>query len=233
MLKPRPWVNAGVRYGWLDVAVGRGRDERYPSVDDVFSEADAPGFTAQPSYLYNDVFATFDTRDEPGNARAGGYYGLLWRHYKDNDSSLYTFDRMDIELQQFLPIFDKKRVIAVRLRLLATRENEGHEVPFYLQPTLGGSNSLRRTGDYRYRDRNAFYSNVEYRWEAFSGLDMALFSDFGTVAPRVKDLHFSDLLGAYGIGFRFNTYKAVFFRIDLAAGGPEGVHLFTKFSKVF
>lgn len=233
MFKPRPWMNAGIRYGWLDVAIRPGKDQRYPSVDDLFSEAEMPGFAAQPSYLYNDVFATFDTRDEPGNARAGGYYGVLWRHYEDNDSSLYTFDRMDIDLQQFLPIFDKKRVVAVRMRLVATREGEGHEVPFYLQPTLGGSNSLRSTGDYRYRDRNAFYSNVEYRWEAFSGLDMALFSDFGTVAPRVKDLRFTSLLGAYGIGFRFNTYKAVFFRIDIAAGGPEGVHLFTKFSQVF
>ena len=233
MVKPRKWMNAGVRFGWTDTTVDSGRDKRFPSTDDVFTPADAPGLLEQPSFLYNDLFATVDTRDQPGNARAGGYYGVLWRHYDDRDLGRYAFDRMDLDLQQFLPIFDKKRVIALRVRLTTTTADEGQEVPFYLQPTLGGGDSLRSVGDYRYRDRNVFSANVEYRWEAFSGLDMALFSDFGTVAPRFDDLEFSDLRGAYGLGFRFNTFKAVFLRIDLAAGGPEGLHLFTKFSKAF
>ena len=233
MFTPRTWMNAGVRFGWTDVTVGRGKDQRFPSVHDLFAASSAPGLLEQPAFLYNDLFATIDTRDQPGNARAGGYYGVLWRHYNDSDSSRYTFDRMDVDLQQFLPIFDKKRVIALRVRVMATRADEGQEVPFYMQPTLGGGDSLRSTGDYRFRDRNVFSSNIEYRWEAFSGLDMALFADFGTVAPRFSDLELSDLRKAYGLGFRFNTFKAVFLRIDIAGGGGEGVHLFTKFSKAF
>jgi hypothetical protein len=233
MFSPRKWMNAGVRLGWVDVSVDRGKDKRFPSVHDLFAETEAAGLLDQPAFLYNDLFATVDTRDQPGNARAGGYYGVLWRHYNDGDSNRYTFDRMDVDLQQFLPIFDKKRVIAVRVRLMATHADAGQEVPFYLQPTLGGGDSLRSTGDYRFRDRNVLSSNVEYRWEAFSGLDMALFSDFGTVASRFSDLELSGMRKAYGLGFRFNTFKAVFLRIDLAGGGKEGLHLFTKFSKVF
>ncbi|CAN5888558.1 hypothetical protein BH18ACI5_BH18ACI5_21350 [soil metagenome] len=233
MVKPRKWMNAGVRFGWADVTVERGRDKRFPSADALFTAADAPGLLEQPSFLYNDLFATIDTRDQPGNARAGGYYGVQWRHYNDSDLSRYTFDRVDVDLQQFLPIFDKKRVIALRARLMTTTAGDGQEVPFYLQPTLGGSDSLRSVGDFRYRDRNVLSAHIEYRWEAFSGLDMALFSDFGTVAPRVSDLDLFELHAAYGLGFRFNTYRAVFLRVDVAAGGPEGVHLFTKFGKAF
>jgi outer membrane protein assembly factor BamA len=233
MFKPRTWFNAGVRVGWTDVSVKRGTDKRFPSVHDLFAVSQAPGLLEQPTFLYNDLFATIDNRDQPGNARAGGYYGVLWRHYSDSEFHGYTFDRIDVDLQHFLPIFDKKRVIALRLRTMATRADAGQEVPFYMQPTLGGSDSLRSTGEFRFRDRNVLSGTVEYRWEAFSGLDMALFSDFGSVASTFSDFAFSELKGAYGIGFRFNTYKAVFFRIDIAGGGREGTHLFTKFSKVF
>jgi Omp85 superfamily domain len=233
LVKPRKWLNAGVRFGWTDASIERGKDERFRSTDEVFTVADAPGLLQQPTFLYNDLSGTIDTRDQPGNARSGGYYGVLWRHYGDSDLNRFSFDRVDLDLQQFIPIFDKKRVIALRARLMTTTAATGQEVPFYFQPTLGGGDSLRSVGDYRYRDRNVFSGNAEYRWEAFSGLDMALFSDFGTVAPRLSDLRFSDLLGAYGIGFRFNTYKAVFFRFDVAGGGNDGVHLFIKFSKAF
>jgi outer membrane protein assembly factor BamA len=140
---------------------------------------------------------------------------------------------VDVDAQQFLPIFDKKRVIALRVQLLTTTAEAGQEVPFYFHPTLGGSTSLRSVSDFRFRDRNVLAMNVEYRWEAFSGLDMALFSDFGTVAPRVSELEFADVRAAYGVGLRFNTYKAVFLRLDVAGGGSEGIRTFLKFSKAF
>ena len=48
-----------------------------------------------------------------------------------------------------------------------------------------------------------------------------------------RDLDLSDLTHAYGIGVRFNTYKNVFLRIDVATGAGEGVQYFFKFSKAF
>ncbi len=138
-----------------------------------------------------------------------------------------------MEAQQFLPIFDKKRVIALRVQLLTTTATDGQEVPFYFRPTLGGSTSLRNVADFRFRDRNVLATTIEYRWEAFSGLDMALFSDFGSVAGRVSDLDLGQIDAAYGIGLRFNTYKAVFLRLDVAAGSDDGIRTFLKFSKVF
>lgn len=233
MVTPVPWFNVGARLGWMGVEVEPGTDDRFPSVEQRFSDATAPGLATQPDYTYTDLFTTLDTRDQPGNARSGSYLGVLWRRHDDRDLDRYTFHQVDVDAQQFLPIFDKKRVVALRAQLLTTTAGDGHEVPFYFRPTLGGSTSLRSVSDYRFRDRNALALNVEYRWEAFSGLDMALFSDFGTVAPRVSDLEFADIRGAYGIGLRFNTYKAVFLRLDVAGGGSEGIRTFLKFSKAF
>jgi hypothetical protein len=75
--------------------------------------------------------------------------------------------------------------------------------------------------------------NVEYRWEAFSGLDMALFTDMGKVAATRSGLNFDKLERAHGLGLRFNTYRAVFLRVDAALAGSEAPRLFIKFSKAF
>ena len=97
----------------------------------------------------------------------------------------------------------------------------------------GRSTTLRGFREFRFRDRNAFMINAEYRFEAFSGLDMALFSDWGDVGPTWDDIDFKHLKNDYGIGFRFNTYKSVWWRIDIGLGGDEGVHYWFKFSKAF
>jgi surface antigen Omp85-like protein len=233
VLKPVPGLQAGVRYGRLDASIGSGTDKRYPSLEQRFGEADAPGLTDQPDFSYTDLFASADYRDQPGNPRAGGYYGLMWRRYADRDFDRYGFGLLHADLQQFFPIFDKKRVIAVRGRITTTAAGAGQTVPFYLRPTLGGGDSLRSVAEYRFRDNNVLSINLEYRWEAFSGLDMAVFTDWGKVAPRAADLDLADIERAYGIGFRFNTFKSVFLRIDAALAGADTPRFFFKFSKAF
>jgi outer membrane protein assembly factor BamA len=233
VLMPADWIRAGARFGRLNVSVGTGTDSRFPSIEERFDDFAAPGLAEQPDYKYNDLFLTLDTRDQPGNARDGVYVGVNWRRYNDLDFDRYSFRRVDVDAQHFLPIFDKKRVFAARFQLMTTTAGDGHEVPFYFRPTLGGSTTLRSASDFRFRDRNVAVLNLEYRWEAFSGLDMALFSDFGTLGARFSDLEFADVRGAYGIGMRFNTYKAVFLRLDVAGGGSEGIRTFLKFSKAF
>ena len=154
--------------------------------------------------------------------------------YSDLDFDRYSFRAVDLLLQQFVPIFDKKRVFAVqgRLQSAATDNSAGQVVPFYFKPTLGGSTSHRGFNDFRFRDDAVVNVNVEYRWEAFTSLDMALFSDWGTVASNIGQLKWAELENAYGIGFRFNTAKTVVYRVDIGFGG-EGVQLFFKFSKAF
>ena len=229
---PVKWFTGAARFGWTDVSIESGKDKRYPTTEQLFTDADAPGLFDDPALYYNELSAAVDTRDRRGNARAGGYYGIAWRRYTDNDFDRYSFHSTDVELQRFFPIFDKKRVIAARLQVQATTAGDGQEVPFYYQPTLGGGKSLRSYADFRFRDRNVLLANIEYRWEALSGLDMALFYDTGSVAARFRDLELAEEKG-YGIGLRFNTYKTVLLRIDVATGGREGMRTFFKFSNVF
>ena len=148
----------------------------------------------------------------------------MWRGYTDLDYDRYSFRPRRRNLQQFFPIFDKKRVFALQGRMITNRADDGQVVPFYLQPTLGGSDHAARLSDYRFRDDNLLVIQREYRWEAFRALDMALFTDCREGRSRTRPISTSaNLNHAYGIGFRFNTYKTVFLRLDIAAGGREGL----------
>jgi hypothetical protein len=233
VLKPGRGLQLGIRAGRLSTHVGPGGDARFPSLEQRFVDRDAPGLDRQPDFSYIDVFGGFDNRDQPGNPRAGGYYGVTWRQYADRDFNQYDFHVFEADLNHFVPVFDKKRVFAFRARVTTTGAATGQTVPFYFRPTLGGSDSLRSVRDFRFRDSNMLAMNVEYRWEAFSGLDMALFTDIGKVAASRSALDLRDLERAYGVGLRFNTYRAVFLRLDLAVAGAEAPRLFIKFSKAF
>lgn len=233
LLRPAPWLELGGHAGLISPSVGTGTDSRFPSIEDRFDAVTAPGLASQPDFGYRDVVAAVDYRDQPGNARSGGYYSVGWAQYRDRDRGTYDFDRLDVRAQQFFPIFDEKRVFAVQARVVTSHTDAGSEVPFYFQPTLGGSTTLRSVADYRFRDDNVLHLNAEYRWEAFSGLDMALFTDWGKVTADPGDLDFDNLQRAYGLGFRFNTYKEVFLRVDIGGGAGEGLHYHIKFSKAY
>jgi len=201
IVAPTSWLHLGTRMGYLTPSIGPGEDSRFPSIEARFDNTSAPGLVQQPDFAYAEFFADVDSRDEPGNARAGGRYMLSWRKTSDRDLNRYSFTTTDVVLQQFVPIFDKKRVFAFQFVMTGTDAASGQQVPFYMQPTVGGGRQLRSVADYRFRDTHALWMNVEYRWEAFGLLDMALFSDWGTVASRAADLDLSDLKTAYGIGF--------------------------------
>jgi hypothetical protein len=233
VLKPIRSLQVGIRAGRLATSVGPGRDARFPSIEERFLDHDAPGLDRQPDFSYVDVSGGFDNRDQAGNPRAGGYYGVVWRQYSDLEFNQYDFHLFEADLHHFFPVFDKKRVFAFRARVATADAPKGQTVPFYFRPTLGGSDSLRSARDFRFRDSSMLAMNVEYRWEAFSGLDMALFTDLGKVAASRSELDLSDLRRAYGVGLRFNTYRAVFLRLDLAVAGAEAPRLFIKFNKAF
>jgi len=100
---------------------------------------------------------------------------------------------------------------------VATSQTEpGQIVPFYLEPSIGGQNSLRSFSDFRFHDRNLALLNVEARVALFTHLDAAVFVDAGNVAPRFDDLNLDKR--SYGVGARFHTRRETFARVDVARG---------------
>jgi outer membrane protein assembly factor BamA len=232
-IEPLEHVKFGAATGYLWTNIGPGQDRRFTSSDKIFTPAQSPGIDRQTDFLRTRVFAQLDYRDNPlGMAKTGGNYVFQYSWYRDRELGRYSFRRMDIDLQQFIPLFNKTRVIALRARTTLTDTDRNEQVPFYLQPILGGSDDLRGYRVFRFSDRNSMVMNAEYRWEIFSGLDGALFFDAGKVFPRRGMLNFSNLESSAGFGLRFNVRNATFLRLDFGFG-QEGVQFWVKFNDVF
>lgn len=232
-IKPTRWLRVGTEVGYVSPTIGSGTDPRFPSIEAIFTDADAPGLAAQPSFVYKNAFVQVDYRDQPGNPRSGGLWQATYGLWNENELSQYDFGRFDAEAAHFFPIFDKKRVFALRARVSYVNNDPGNRVPFYFLPYIGGSDSLRGFKEFRFRDENVIFLNAEYRWEAFSGLDMALFFDAGEARADWEDIDLKDAKTSYGVGFRFNTFKSVFMRFDIGLGGGEGTQIFFKFGPAF
>jgi len=217
---------------YLMVNVGRGRDERFVSTDAIFTEATTPGIQTQTNFAHAGGFVQYDWRDNPGVPRSGGNYIAEYSTFTDLLRSRYSFDRVDLEVQQYFGFFHKRRVIALRGRVEATDARNGNVTPFYLQPTIGGSDDLRGFRPFRFYDNNSMVLNGEYRWELTTGIDMAIFTDAGRVFGRWRDIGFGDLEKDYGFGFRFHTREGVALRVDTGFS-REGFQVWIKFNNVF
>ena len=231
-VQPLPHVRLGGSGGYMFVNVGPGTDTRFASADQVFTPAQAPGIDHQPNFCRYGAFAMIDYLDSPGEPRRGGQYLAQFDRYVDQSLGLYSFGRVQVQLQQYIPFFNERRVIALHGRTVLTNANAGNSVPFYLQPVLGGSEDLRGFRSFRFYDNNMLVVNGEYRWEVFTGLDMALFVDAGKVFPRRSDWSFHNLETSAGVGWRLHVSHKVFLRIDVGFS-HEGPMIWVKFNNIF
>jgi len=230
--KPVRFIDLGAGLSYLTPRIDSGTDSRFPSTELVFAPSTLPGFSAQPDFLRGDVLAAFDWRDNPFHPKVGGRYSVQLSQFRDRDLDSFDFRRVDIDLQQYIPLPNRYRTIALRVGMDLTDADAGQQVPFYYQPTLGGAQTLRGFREFRFRDQNVLLLTAEYRWEAWWALDGALFVDAGTVAANRRDLSFSDMDVSYGVGFRFHSNSAVVGRLDLAFS-REGFIPLLRFEHVF
>ena len=233
-VKPFRSLRLGVTAGYLQVNTGPGTRPGIALTDEVFKEATIPipGLVDQADFARAGGFIQFDYRDNPGGPRSGGNYLASFTYYDDRTLDDHSFRRLQLEAQQYIPFFNERRVIALRARSILSFTNPDQRVPFYLQPVLGGSDDLRGFRSYRFYDDNQIVVNAEYRWESFTGLDMALFFDAGKVTPKRSQINFHDLEAAAGFGFRFNVRNDVFLRLDVGFS-HEGFRVWVKFGNPF
>jgi hypothetical protein len=227
----RRHLKVGLTAGYLLFNTGPG-DEHGDEMERRFTPQQAPGVDHQTHYLKLGPFLDIDTRDKPDDPHKGTHLRLQFDRFDDRRRGGYSFGRIGGSLEHYAPFFNEKRVIALRAATELSYADEGDAVPFYLQPTLGGSSDLRGYARHRFRDDNMFVASAEYRWEVFTLLDAALFADAGKVFHRDRDFSFDKMEIDGGFGFRIKTRDAVVFRVDTAFS-REGYGLWFAFSHVF
>lgn len=227
----RGQFTGGVGLGYLDVSIESGKDARMPSTDVTFPINTLPAFGARPSFLMVEPFIEYATLDRARGERSGGRYRLSAAQYDDRTTGQFSFRRWEVDLRQYIGFEKDTRSLAIRAWASETTADAGAEVPFYLQPTLGGARSLRGYRSFRFRDRSALLLQAEYRWRVNEFVSGALFYDTGAVAPTLRDV--GHLERNYGFGLRAGGRLGSAFRLDFAFGGREGRRYLLRFDDAF
>ena len=228
--KPASWfpIKGGVRYEIWDTKEGAGSD---PSIETIYTPQTAPGLGADPHYIHSQLGAGFDWRTSPGYTRKGGLYYATLHDYNDTHGGTYSFQRLDVDLIQHIPLLRDNWVLVGRASGQTTL-NDNDLIPYFMMPSLGSGSNLRAYVADRFRDRHSMVMTAEVRWLPANAIDMALFYDAGKVTSRRRDFSFKNLKSDVGIGIRFHGLIATPLRVDFAVGN-EGWNIVISGSAVF
>jgi outer membrane protein assembly factor BamA len=221
---------AGV-VGLIETNVGPGSDGDYASSETVFSEATAPGLGSAPDYWRVGAEVDYDRRNSRDDTTAGGFGAFSWNRFADRSEGDFSFNRYTAEYRQFVALGTGRR-LAGRARFAVTREFEGHRVPIFLQPSVGGTDTVRGFHQYRFRSGSAVVFNLEYRHDFMGVLRGVAFVDAGRVGERPSDLDLGGLEGSLGGGIRVRFGDRVFFGADVGVS-DEGSHLWFRSGHTF
>lgn len=230
---PTSWLSISASGELTSPSLGRGRDREEPSIEQIFTDGSAPGLVAPPDLVRLGVSASVDSTGRPFGSPYGGRYAASYDRFVDRDLRAYSFDRWTLDLRQYVSVLGSSRTLALRAQLAAVVPDGRRRVPFYLQPALGGPDSLRGLPSRRLRDHSLLLLQAEYRFEVNAFLAGVLFCETGGVAHRLRDLRLDGLRHDYGGGVRVGLLGTVVFRAEVAFGAGEGTVLLARFSNAF
>lgn len=148
---------------------------------------------------------------------------LLLEATEDMGAAGYRYGRYLIDVRQFVPapFLPRTRRFAVRGRLEKV-EPLGGTIPFYNQSRLGGTQFLRGFTNNRFRGAGALLLGVEYRYPAWSFLDVVFFLDEGQVFDDYGEVALGRFHTSGGAGLYVLGEDGLSFRFEVAASS-EGI----------
>lgn len=124
---------------------------------------------------------------------------------------------------------NKEGSFALRLLINESFVPAGHVVPFYFQPTLGGSDidgnpALASYADYRFRAPNLLLARGSFEHSIWGPFGLSFMVDEGKVAMTHGDIAFSHLLHSYSAGLTLRAGGFPMVYLMFAWGGRESNH---------
>jgi len=247
----RTGIRIGGRVEGLFPDVRPGKNTDVPSIEQAFTDADAPGLAFQPNFAAYSGFVILQFRDDLNQlARLGGDMRASYTSFQEQGGDVFDFGRSTLEAQQRVPGFRDSDRLTLHQLYSSARAVSGSRVPFYLQQTLGGVGevrsfndqilgsdatkaTLRGFRDLRFRGPHLLLLQAEYRLKIAGPVDATLFVDAGTVSARRADRKLSDLAHSYGFSLSVMTIDATAVRMDVGFGGKEGTHVFFSVGPIF
>jgi len=225
--KPVRFVEVGGGYAFLHTST-RAED----SLTRRFSIADTPGMNTELAYHITTGSVAIDTRPSPEYSTRGAMVKGTWSRYAERNGHANSFARSEYEAGLLVPLV--RDYFGLMLRGVATvsHPDAGHRVPVMLASEIGSGRTVRGFRNRRFQDDARVFINAEYRWRPSRYLDMALFMDFGQVAPRLADVRLDTLERGWGVGSRFHGPSFMVLRLE-AAKTRNGMNLIVSTSTPF
>jgi len=173
---------------------------------------------------------TYDTRNNAFSPDRGTMLQAYYSHFDPVFGSDYRYSNYVIDLRKFLRLY-KQQVLALQAYGFF---NSG-EVPLRGLAAIGGANSMRGYYAGRYRDRNMFVFQAEYRIPLFWRIGMVAFGDCGNVGNTVTDLNFDELKYTFGGGIRFalNRSEKLNLRLDYGVSHKASNGFYLQLGEAF
>ncbi len=155
----------------------------------------------------------WDTKDNFFYPFRGWEVQLIVMGFHRYTGSGNVFYRTEFDLRRYIRIYGR-HVLALQYFMQLT----GGDVPFQLIPAMGGQNNMRGYYQGRYRDKNYFSFQAEYRFPLIWRFSGVLFGGTGIVAPAITRINFQYLRIACGGGLRFLLHqeRMINLRLDFA-----------------
>jgi hypothetical protein len=219
-------LSAGYSVGGLLVNVGPGDRGGWRSTNQIFNEANTPGLEKQSNFITGTASITANLTTPSFSNPKGLILEAQDTQFWDQSGNNSSFHLLQTQATYYVPFINGMRTLAFRARNETTFHADGQQVPFYLQPTLGGPNDLRGYERYRYCD------NGSYKWSVAGSVEMVLFGDGGNVYSRPGLIGLRELRGDGGFGVRFKNKQQEIMRFDVGFS-PEGVKVWFVFNNAF
>ena len=224
---------------WYDLRGRLGEDS--PSIEQEFSEASAPGIGKAVAFLETGEGIGFARQLLP---RLRVDYSAKLQQFHSGDHGVYSFRRFTLSGDHEFALLrtskhpsgsssrDKVGSIAVGGNLVESIAPANHVVPFYLQPTLGGSDinhtrMLASYPDYRFRAPNYWLARARFDHSIYGPVSVLAWSDVGRVALTRSELVAEHLRHSFGIGCALKAGNFPYVSLSFAWGGREGTHINT------
>jgi outer membrane protein assembly factor BamA len=180
-----------------------------------------------PTGLFGNYYAgtqlgvLLDNRDSQLTPGRGWFLNATQFFHHRGLGSEYTFTTYQFDARHYIPI-SKKRGHVLAFQALGIH-NTG-DVPFTELALLGGDNAMRGYYLGKYRDKNYWTAQAEYRHRINSWLGVVGFAGLGSIAPTLREFETATILPNYGAGLRIKIIPSenINLRIDYGRGRDTG-----------
>ncbi len=171
-----------------------------------------------------------DYRDNPFTPTRGWYAEWAFQLYNHKFGSQFDYTEQSVDVRRYLPLTARS---LIGLQLIG--QFTTGTVPLRELPRLGGPNMLRGFVQGRYRDRQLWAAQVEYRHTLNRFLVAAAFAALGGVAEHVTDFSPANTRYTGGVGMRvlLNRKKQVYLRTDFAVNSNGTANLYLRMLEAF